>query len=127
MSRESKIDAIGDRLDGIEKVLRDMKTASLQLATPHNHVQPSPSPSVGISVSATPAPTPASNIQHFEGNTSMSAYPTSTNNHLQRALRNTQLLQQDPDLAAALTSLSQIVSTQNVYPGDQDVPVAEER
>ncbi|KAF3043963.1 hypothetical protein E8E12_001870 [Didymella heteroderae] len=29
---------------------------------------------------------------------------------------------QDPDLAAALTSLSQIVSTQNVYPGELEVP-----
>jgi hypothetical protein len=35
------------------------------------------------------------------------------------------LLQQDPDLAAALTSLSQIVSTQNVYPGEIEVPSTE--
>ena len=97
--------------------------ASPQLATPHSYVQPSPSPSVGNSASATPAATPASNIQHFEGDTSLSAYTTSTNDQLQKALRNTQLLQQDPDLAAALTSLSQIVSTQNVYPGEHDVPV----
>jgi hypothetical protein len=99
--------------------------ASPQLATPHTHVQPSPSPSVGNSVSATPGATPASNIQHFEGDTSLSAYTTSTNDQLQRALRNTQLLQQDPDLAAALTSLSQIVSTQNVYPGEHDIPMNE--
>jgi hypothetical protein len=34
-------------------------------------------------------------------------------------------LQQDPDLAAALTSLSQIVSTQNIYPGEYEVPSVE--
>ncbi|XPS76842.1 hypothetical protein M3J09_008886 [Ascochyta lentis] len=102
-----------------------MKMPSPQSATLHSQAQPSPSPSIGISVSATPAATPASNIQHFEGDTSLSAYTTSTNDHLQRALRNSQLLLQDPDLAAALTSLSQIVSTQNVYPGEQDVPVIE--
>lgn len=88
-------------------------------------MQPSPSPSAGNSVSATPSSAPASNIQHFEGDTSLSAYTTSTNDHLQRALRNTQLLQQDPNLAAALTSLSQIVATQNVYPGEHDVPITE--
>jgi len=73
-------------------------------------------------VTATPAATPGSTIQHFEGDTSLSAYTTSTNDQLQKALRNTQLLQQDPDLAAALTSLTQIVSTQNVYPGEHEVP-----
>lgn len=52
----------------------------------------------------------------------MSAYTTSANDQLQKALRNTQLLQSDPDLAAALTSLSQIVSNQNVYPGEHEVP-----
>lgn len=100
-----------------------MKAASPQLARPSNHTRTSPSPSVQdlVSVAATPAP----NIQHFEGDTSISAYTTSTNDHLQRALRNTQLLQQDPDLAAALTSLSQIVSTQNVYPGEHDVTITE--
>lgn len=99
--------------------------ASPQLATPQTHVQPSPTPSAGNSVSATPAAMPASNIKHFEGDTSLSAYSTSTNDQLQRALRDTQLLQQDPDLAAALTSLSQIVSTQNVYPGEHEVPSVE--
>ncbi|UPX18888.1 uncharacterized protein EKO05_0009171 [Ascochyta rabiei] len=96
-----------------------------QSPTSHGHVHPSPSPSVGTSVSATPAAVPASNIQHFEGDTSLSAYTSSTNARLQRALRNSQLLQQDPDLAAALTSLSQIVSTQNVYPGEHDIPAIE--
>lgn len=99
--------------------------ASPQLPSPHSQTQASPSPSIGHSVTATPAATPASNIQHFEGDTSLSAYTTSTNDQLQRALRNTQLLQQDPDLAAALTSLSQIVSTQNVYPGEHEVPSTE--
>jgi|SRR5690242_5754976 len=94
--------------------------AAPQLATPHSQIQPSPAPSTGHSVSATPA-RPSSSIKHFEGDTSLSAYSTSTNDQLQKALRNTQLLQQDPDLAAALTSLSQIVSTQNVYPGEHEV------
>lgn len=99
-----------------------MKMSSPQLPSPHSQAHASPSPSTGHSVTATPAATPGSTIQHFEGDTSLSAYTTSTNDQLQRALRNTQLLQQDPDLAAALTSLSQIVSTQNVYPGEHEVP-----
>lgn len=102
-----------------------MKVASPGSATASHQTHPSPSPSIGNSVSATPAATPASNIRHFEGDTSLSAYTTSTNDHLQKAFRNTQLLQQDPDLAAALKSLSQIVSTQNVYPGEHDVPTSE--
>jgi len=96
--------------------------ASPQLPSPHSQAHASPSPSIGHSVTATPAATPGSTIQHFEGDTSLSAYTTSTNDQLQKALRNTQLLQQDPDLAAALTSLTQIVSTQNVYPGEHEVP-----
>jgi hypothetical protein len=96
--------------------------ASPQLPSLHSQAHESPSPSIGHSVTATPGATPGSSIQHFEGDTSLSAYTTSTNDQLQRALRNTQLLQQDPDLAAALTSLSQIVSTQNVYPGEHEVP-----
>ncbi|KAF3003478.1 hypothetical protein E8E13_004017 [Curvularia kusanoi] len=123
---ESKIDAIGDRLAGIERALRDMKVASPHVATPNLHVHASPSSSsTGQSVSATPAAAPSCSIQHFEGDTSLSAYTSSTNDQLQKALRNTQLLQQDPDLAAALTSLSQIVSTQNVYPGEHEVPSVE--
>ncbi|KAJ8116949.1 hypothetical protein OPT61_g1761 [Boeremia exigua] len=118
---ESKIDAIGDRLAGIERALKDMKMAASQVASPHTFVQPTPSPSAGQSVSATPTAGRTSNIQHFEGDTSLSAYSTSTSDQLQKALRNTQLLQQDPDLAAALTSLSQIVSTQNVYPGEDEM------
>lgn len=102
-----------------------MKVSQPQLPSPPNQTLATPSPSTGYSVTATPAATPGSNIQHFEGDTSLSAYTTSTNDQLQRALRNTQLLQQDPDLAAALTSLSQIVSTQNVYPGEHEIPSAE--
>lgn len=95
--------------------------AAPQSATSHSLVQSTPSPSTGQSVSALPTAKPSSNIQHFEGDTSLSAYSTTTSDQLQKALRNTQLLQQDPDLAAALTSLSQIVSTQNVYPGEDEV------
>lgn len=96
-----------------------------QEATPNSHPSISPSPSTGHSVSATPAVEPSFSIRHFEGDTSLSAYSSSTNDQLQKAFRNTQLLQQDPDLAAALTSLSQIVSTQNVYPGEYEVPSVE--
>lgn len=105
--------------------MRDMKLAPPQEATPNSHPSISPSPSTGHSVSATPAVEPSSSIRHFEGDTSLSAYSSSTNDQLQKAFRNTQLLQQDPDLAAALTSLSQIVSTQNVYPGEYEVPSVE--
>jgi hypothetical protein len=95
-----------------------MKMALPQLATPHSHAQPPSSLLLADSVSATLTAMPTADIQHFEGDTSLSAYTTSTNDHLQQALRNTQLLQQAPDLAAALISLSQIVSTQNLYPGE---------
>ena len=95
-----------------------------QRASP-SYTQDSPTASICRSVSATPATAPAANIKTFEGDTSLSAYSTSTSDQLQRALRNTQLLQQDPDLAAALTSLSQIVSTQNEYPGEYEVPSIE--
>lgn len=91
-------------------------------ASPGSHMQESPASSTGCSVSATPAAAPPTNIKTFEGDTSLSAYSASTSDQLQRALRNTQLLQQDPDLAAALTSLSQIVSTQNEYPGEYEIP-----
>lgn len=96
-----------------------------QEATPNSRPSISPSPSTGQSVSATPAAESSSSIRHFEGDTSLSAYSSSTNDQLQKAFRNTQLLQQDPDLAAALTSLSQIVSIQNVYPGEYEVPSSE--
>jgi hypothetical protein len=61
-------------------------------------------------------------VRHFEGTTSLSAHATRTNDHLQRVLRNTQLSYQDPELAAALTSLSQIVSGKNTYPGEVGPP-----
>ena len=105
--------------------MRDMKMAPPQEATLNSHPSISPSPSTGQSVSATPTAEPSSSIRHFEGDTSLSAYSSSTNDQLQKAFRNTQLLQQDPDLAAALTSLSQIVSTQNIYPGEYEVPSVE--
>lgn len=44
------------------------------------------------------------------------------NDHLQQVLRNTQLSYQDADLAAALASLSQLVSGKNTYPGEVDLP-----
>jgi hypothetical protein len=61
-------------------------------------------------------------VRHFEGTTSLSAHATRTNDHLQRILRNTQLSYQDPELAAALNSLSQIVSGRNTYPGEAELP-----
>jgi hypothetical protein len=79
------------------------------------YVQPSPSP----------AATPTAEIQHFEGDTALSAYTKSTNEHLQRAFRENELLQHTPELATALSSLHQIVSTQDPHSKEHSNSIGE--
>lgn len=119
---ENKIDAIEERLSRIESLLRGMAVATKKPPEQSEVPKMSPATPVGASIAVTPAPHSAKPIQHFEGDTSLSAHTTFASDYLQRALRNTQMLSQDPDLASALSALSQVVSKQNIYPSDQDLP-----
>ncbi|RYP52655.1 hypothetical protein DL768_002211 [Monosporascus sp. mg162] len=119
--REHKIDSIGDRLANVEEILRELAITTRRLVEEASRAKSCPSIEE-TSIAVTSAVDPSSTVRHFEGDTSLSAYATFTSNHLERRLHNTGLLSQDPDLAAALSSLRQIVSDHNIYPSNQDFP-----
>ncbi|KAF2018575.1 hypothetical protein BU24DRAFT_418099 [Aaosphaeria arxii CBS 175.79] len=120
LSSESKIDGIGDQLARIEQALQQV-----QMASPHlsglNHRMRTP-----YSVSASLMPSPESQTANFEGETSLNTCSTQAADQVQAALGNTQILQEDPDLATALKSLSQVILAQNEHP-DTHPPASAER
>lgn len=123
-SSERKIDSIEDRLTSIEKLLRELTQnarAPLHLQTalplPAEQSESQPSPSTTTtgdrdrdrdSGSSTPGGNELDSSA-FEGNSSLTAHTQFASEFLEHAVERTSLRDLNPNMAAALSSLKQIV------------------